>query len=408
MEDFLMDPDLKNASSPRLKSKFRSKASYRDANTKSSKVTGSPHNSQSDTAVGKLRENLQAICVNKVDLLKPHPRLTFKYEMVNDESISKDLFANSGIQASTSIDLTADQMDAHELRAAMDREIQRHTTSAEKSLANSENVGRNLGTVDIDGNPSVTETNALLDEQNRNAWPWRDSRDLHIYDWTSNRRSFDSQSSHYYDQMLSDPGLSLPNRDVKETLHDDGQCTGSELQSRFKSSHHSTEIKQDHFKTMRNESQAAIGLKYDYKPSSGRVFSAAYVSFLKQATAERILRGQQSPGGVQSSAMPSKPITAPNAIRQSYTFEDYSEQHSSDERESFDSSFSFPVERKPRAHKDFYRSPSQKRNLNLASFDGKSDKDYDKILYDSGVNVRRTQIVRQSHTIPSIIGETLD
>ncbi|KAK9324839.1 hypothetical protein V1517DRAFT_31017 [Lipomyces orientalis] len=264
-----------------------------------------------DRSGNSVTHALRALKVRSVDMLHPKPTLRFEYEPIDKSVIPIDPFTSGDVKGlrrsqirSLQVDEIADDMNSHEIRVALERDARR-SLDARRSISSSQNHTRH------NFNP--------LDEQSgmesRRPWPWRDSRELmdkdreRIVQGDSRRNS---QTSGQFDEILQDAERSMSN--TTEVYPVDPYLTGGtesaipQLEDvflpdeptlisaqglRYQEADMRTtdDCEQRRYSEFDRADLPRRGPKYDYTPSSGRVLTTAWTSFLKRATAERIRQG---------------------------------------------------------------------------------------------------------------------
>ncbi|KAK9494377.1 hypothetical protein V1508DRAFT_29364 [Lipomyces doorenjongii] len=262
-------------------------------------------------SVNVVTHALRALKVRSVDMLHPKPTLRFEYEPVDNTLIPIDPFTSGDMLGlrrsqvrSLHVDDMVDDMDSHAIRVALERDARR-SLDTRRSISNSNN--------------HTHENSMPLDERAepgsggaRKLWPWRDSRELidrdreRIIQGNSRRQS---QNSQRYDEMLQDPELLMSENaedisplepcSIGYSLAADPHLEGDYLpdEPTLISSqglrHQETDMRTTTDYELRGQSDfdySRGGQKGKDNPSSGYLLTAAWTSFLKRATAERIRR----------------------------------------------------------------------------------------------------------------------
>ncbi|KAJ8102940.1 hypothetical protein POJ06DRAFT_299227 [Lipomyces tetrasporus] len=262
-----------------------------------------------DRSGNSVTHALRALKVRSVDMLHPKPTLRFEYEPIDNTVIPIDPFTSGDVQGlrrsqirSLHVDEIVDDMNSHEIRVALERDARR-SLDARRSISSSQNHTRpNFNPLD--------ERSEMESHGARRPWPWRDSRELmdkdreRIVQRDSRRHS---QTSGQHDEILQDAELSISN--ITEVCREDPYLNGATESTQSEDeflpdeptliSPQGLRYREVDMRTMddceqRRYSDAGLprrGPKYDYTPSSGRVLTTAWASFLKRATAERIRQG---------------------------------------------------------------------------------------------------------------------
>ncbi|KAK9479843.1 hypothetical protein V1514DRAFT_351068 [Lipomyces japonicus] len=238
---------------------------------------------------------LRALKVRSVDLLNPRPRLKFVYEQTDDrrqvDTLTKHVHESRGLKVkSMYVDDVADNLDPHDLRVVLERDLRR------------------MESIDFGWPAAVEEThwNEVSSKQptrhrssHTTPWPWRDSRDI----GHSQETNRDSELSQAYDNMLQDPGLSICDDVENENRRkedEDREPVKDMLVSR--PSLNSLPIppknpkrrSQKNLRKGQNSShQSSFDERYEHGPRSGDALTEAWTTFLKKATAERIRKEQE-------------------------------------------------------------------------------------------------------------------
>ncbi|KAK9390570.1 hypothetical protein V1515DRAFT_618606 [Lipomyces mesembrius] len=262
-------------------------------------------------SVNAVTHALRALKVRSVDMLHPKPTLRFEYEPVDNTVVPIDPFTSGDVLGlrrsqirSLHVDDMVDDMDSHAIRVALERDARR-SLDTKRSVSNSKN--------------HTHESSTPLDERAesgsggaRKPWPWRDSRELmdrdreRIIQRDSRRQS---QISQRYDEMLQDPELLMSENaedigpleacSFGNSMTADPQLEGDYLPdeptliSPQELRHQENDMRTTTDYELRGQSEfdyPRVGQKGKDKPGSGYVLTAAWTSFLKRATAERIRR----------------------------------------------------------------------------------------------------------------------